>query len=95
MEQVPFIFDGLYSKKKSTVPRFLSIGECRVTDGCMAWFGEIGGEKMVPVLRISLSVPNLLLRSLLFSVGFPFFMVSPSHPSQTFVCLLKTSLLIS
>lgn len=88
IEQV--LCDEIYSwqpeNKHSTVLIFWLIGECYVTDGSkfVAWFGEFGeGGEKVPVLEISLSVPNvfLLSLSLLFIVGFTSSqsLIIPSH----------------
>lgn len=80
MEQVPFMCDGVYSKNKNKNPQFPIFDQLESAVLLMAvniWLGlvKVVGKK-VPVLRISLSVPNLLLLSLLFSVGFAFFTVS-------------------
>lgn len=77
MEQVPYLCDGIYSKQKqkSTVPNFLSIGECCVTDDCkhMAWLGENGWKegtcsKNLPVCpKLAFAITSIQCWCLLFS----------------------------
>ncbi len=102
MEQVPFMCDGIYlEKQKSTVPNFDHLESTVLLMAVNIWLGlvKLVGKKgtcskNLPVCpKLAFAVTSIqywfsLLQSpLLFS--------SSVTPSQTFVCLLKTSLLIS